>query len=48
MTRIAYERYEAFDAQRRIIEASAADAEDLREIEKLEQELKAKKKRDDQ
>lgn len=47
MTRIAHERYEAFDAQRRIIEAAAADAEDLREIEKLEQKLKAKKNRDD-
>lgn len=47
MTRIAYERYEAFDTQRRITEAETADAEDLREIENLEQELKSKKKRDD-
>jgi hypothetical protein len=46
MTRIAYERYEAFDAQRRITEAAAADAEDLREIEKIEQELKSKKRND--
>lgn len=45
MTRITYERYEAFDTQRRITEAEAADAEDLREIENLEQELKAKNKR---
>jgi hypothetical protein len=43
MTRIAYERYESFDAQRRITEAAAADAEDLREIENIEQELKSKK-----
>jgi len=48
MTRIAYERYEAFDAQRRITEAAAADAEDLREIEDIERELKSKKKRNDQ
>ncbi len=47
MTRIAYERYESFDTQRRITEAAAADAEDLREIEELEQELKSKKKLDD-
>jgi len=46
MTRIAYERYEAFDAQRRITEAAAADAEDLREIENIEQELKRNKKND--
>ena len=44
MTRIAYERYDAFDSQRRIAEAAAAEAEDLREIEQLEQELKSKKK----
>jgi hypothetical protein len=48
MTRIAYERYEAFDAQRRITEAAAADAEDLREIEEIERELKSKKKRNDE
>jgi hypothetical protein len=46
MTRIAYERYEAFDAQRRITEAAAADAEDLREIENIEQELKRNTKND--
>lgn len=46
MTRIAYERYEAFDAQRRITEAATADAEDLREIENIEQELKQNKKND--
>ena len=47
MTRITYERYESFDAQRRIAEAVAADAEDLREIENIEQELKSKYKRND-
>lgn len=47
MTRVAHERYEAFDAQRRIAEAAEADAEDLRQIEELERELK-KKKRDDE
>jgi hypothetical protein len=47
MTRIAYERYDAFDSQRRIAEAAAAEAEDFREIEQLEQELKSKKKPND-
>lgn len=46
MTRVAYERYEAFDAQRRITEAAAADAEDLHEIENIEQEMKQNKKND--
>lgn len=40
MEKIAHERYEAFDQQRRLAEAWAADAEDLKEIEQLEQELK--------
>jgi hypothetical protein len=44
MTRIAHERYEAFDQNRRTDEASEADAEDLKEIEELEKELKKKKK----
>lgn len=42
MTRIAHDRYETFDAQRRISEAAAADAEDLRQIEELAQQLKQK------
>lgn len=45
MERIAHKRYEAFDQQRRIAEAKAADAADLKEIEQLEQELKNKGKR---
>lgn len=42
MERIARERYEVFDQQRRLAEAKAADAEDLKEIEALEKELKSK------
>lgn len=41
--RIAGERYDEFDAKRRIAAAAAADAEDLRQIEELEKELKEKK-----
>lgn len=44
MTRVAHDRYDSFDAQRRIAEVAAADAEDLRQIEELEQELKRKKR----
>lgn len=44
MTRVAHDRYDKFDAQRRISEASQADAEDLRQIEELERELRNKKK----
>ncbi len=40
--RIASQRYDAFDEQRRIAAAAAADAEDLRQIEELEKELKEK------
>lgn len=45
MERIARERYEVFDQQRRIAEAKAADAADLKEIEQLEQDLKHKGKK---
>lgn len=45
MEKIARERYELFDQQRRIAEAEAADAADLKEIEQLEQDLKYKDKR---
>ncbi|MCG5535950.1 virulence RhuM family protein [Ectothiorhodospira mobilis] len=38
--RIAHERYEQFDAQRRRDEALEADAEDLRELEALEERIK--------
>lgn len=45
MERIARERYEVFDQQRRTAEAKAADAADLKEIEQLEQDLKYKGKK---
>ncbi|MBV6274394.1 virulence RhuM family protein [Alcaligenaceae bacterium CGII-47] len=45
MEKVARERYEVFDQQRRIAEAEAADAADLKEIEQLEQDLKHKAKR---
>jgi len=40
MEQIAHERYEQFDAQRRQNEALEADAEDLRELEALEKQVK--------
>ena len=45
MEKIARERYEVFDQQRRTAEAKAADAADLKEIEQLEQDLKYKGKK---
>jgi len=41
--RIASQRYDEFDEQRRVAAAAAADAEDLRQIEALEKELTEKK-----
>ncbi len=46
MLKIAQQRYEDFDAQRRTTEASAADADDLRVIEDMERELKQKPPQD--
>jgi len=43
MQRIAHERYEAFDQNRREAEARAADEEDLRQLEQIEDEIKRKK-----
>jgi hypothetical protein len=40
MKRIASDRYDTFDQNRRAAEALAADAEDLKAIEQLEQDLK--------
>ena len=40
MKRIAQERYDAFDETRRAAEAIAADADDLKQIEDLENKLK--------
>ncbi|MFG6667138.1 virulence RhuM family protein [Halomonas sp. HNIBRBA4712] len=45
MEKVARERYEIFDQQRRIAEAKAADVADLKEIEQLEQDLKHKGKK---
>ena len=45
MEKIARERYEVFDQQRRTTEAKAADAADLKEIEQLEQDLKYRGKK---
>lgn len=44
--RIAGQRYDTFDEQRRIDAAAAADAEDLRQIEELEKELEEKQNDD--
>ncbi len=43
MKRIAHERYDAFDESRIEAASRAADAEDLKQIEQLEEELKKKK-----
>jgi len=44
MKRIVHERFETFDQHRRDAEVLAADAEDLKEIEQLEEELRRNKK----
>lgn len=41
---IAHERYEQFDAQRRRIDAEQADAEDLRELERLKKQIERKER----
>ena len=43
MKTIAHERFESFDAQRRIAEAKAADDEDMQALEALEKRLKSRK-----
>ncbi|CAN5392773.1 virulence RhuM family protein [soil metagenome] len=40
MKRVVHERYDTFDSNRRTAEAITADAEDLKEIEDLEEKLK--------
>jgi hypothetical protein len=45
MERIASERFEVFDANRRIAEARQADAEDLAELEQIEKQLEQKKEK---
>ncbi len=44
MKKVANERYEAFDANRRRIEAEAADEEDMRELEAIEKQVEREKK----
>jgi len=39
MQRIAQERYDAFDENRRLADAEQADAEDLAELEQIEQRM---------
>ncbi len=46
MEQVAYERYAAFDAQRRLADARAADATDIAELEKAERQLTKKGKPD--
>jgi hypothetical protein len=48
MTRVAHDRYETFNAQRRITEVAEADTEDLRQIEELELELKQNQQDEEQ
>lgn len=43
MKKVANERYETFDTNRRRAEAEAADEEDLRELEAVEKEVKGRK-----
>lgn len=43
MKRVAHERYETFDAHRRLAEAQAAESEDLKQLEDLDRKLKDKK-----
>jgi hypothetical protein len=45
MKHIVHERYETFDASRRTAEAIEADAEDLKQIDELNEKLKLKKKK---
>jgi len=42
MKSIAENRYDTFDTRRRSLEVTRADAEDLKEIENLEKDLKRK------
>ena len=45
MKQIVHERFETFDRNRRESEARAADADDLKQLEQLEHELKRNKKK---
>jgi len=43
MERIARERFEAFDENRRIAEARQTEAEEIAELEQIEKQLEQKK-----
>nr|WP_199177386.1 RhuM family protein [Geothermobacter hydrogeniphilus] len=43
MARIARERFDAFDENRRLVEARQADAEDIEELARIEKQLEHKK-----
>jgi hypothetical protein len=45
MQKIARERYEQFDAARRLAEARQADADDLSELEQIEKQLEQKNRK---
>ena len=47
MKEVAHERYDEFDLQRRIAEASQADSDDLKQLEQIEDELTRKKPHQD-
>jgi hypothetical protein len=47
MQKIAYERYEQFDAARRLAEARQADSDDLAELEQIEKQLEQKNEKAD-
>jgi hypothetical protein len=47
MEKVAYQRYDEFDQQRRISEAKLADEEDLKELEQLEDQVKSQARTSD-
>lgn len=47
MEKVAYQRYDEFDQQRRVTEARLADEEDLKELEQLEDQVKRQSRTSD-
>jgi hypothetical protein len=47
MEKVAYQRYDEFDQQRRATEARLADEEDLKELEQLEDQVKSQARTSD-
>jgi hypothetical protein len=47
MEKVAYQRYDEFDQQRRVTEARLADEEDLKELEQLEDQVKSQARTSD-